>query len=77
MESDEHNKALVASIVSMGKHLGMQITAEGVETPEQLSFLMEIGCDEAQGFYFSRPKPIEQIMNTINAGSKAIAGKEQ
>ncbi|MGD6841705.1 putative bifunctional diguanylate cyclase/phosphodiesterase [Bacillus infantis] len=77
MESDEHNKALVASIVSMGKHLGMQITAEGVETPEQLSFLMEIGCDEAQGFYFSKPKPIEQIMNTINAGSKVIAGKEQ
>ena len=39
----------------MAQALGMRTTAEGVETAHQLTFLREQGCDEAQGFYFSRP----------------------
>ena len=45
----------VSAIIRMAQALGMRTTAEGVETAHQLTFLREQGCDEAQGFYFSRP----------------------
>jgi diguanylate cyclase (GGDEF)-like protein len=48
--------ALVKAIVGMSADLNFRITAEGVETAEQLAFLEQIGCPEAQGYLFSRPK---------------------
>jgi diguanylate cyclase (GGDEF)-like protein len=50
-----NNIAIVRSIVALGKNMDLQLVAEGVETADQVKFLQEIGCDEAQGFYFSRP----------------------
>jgi diguanylate cyclase (GGDEF)-like protein len=47
------NQALVAAIIRMGHALGLEVTAEGVETSEQLSYLREQGCDRAQGWLFS------------------------
>lgn len=52
---DPDDKAIVSAIISMAASLGMQTIAEGVETHGQLEFLRERGCDEAQGYYFSRP----------------------
>ncbi len=49
--------AIVRAVVSLGATLGATITAEGVETPEQLALLRDIGCEEAQGFLLGRPKP--------------------
>jgi EAL domain-containing protein (putative c-di-GMP-specific phosphodiesterase class I) len=46
---------VVRTIVAMSHHLGIKVIAEGVETPEHLRFLAERSCDEAQGYYFSRP----------------------
>jgi len=46
---------VVRTIVAMSHHLGIKVIAEGVETPEHLRFLAERQCDEAQGYYFSRP----------------------
>lgn len=46
---------VVRTIVAMSHHLGIKVIAEGVETPEHLKFLAERNCDEAQGYYFSRP----------------------
>lgn len=43
----------------MGRSLHMSITAEGVEDPEQLQELQELGCDEAQVYHFSRPRQAE------------------
>ena len=45
----------------MAKELGITTVAEGIETLEQLEFLQEIGCEVAQGFYFSRPIPLEEF----------------
>ena len=52
---DPDDKAIVAAIISMAHSLGLKTIAEGVETQAQLEFLRDQGCDEVQGYYFSRP----------------------
>lgn len=52
---DKEDSAIVDAIICMAKSLGMQTIAEGVETAGQLEFLREHGCDEVQGYYFSKP----------------------
>lgn len=59
LEEDANDRAIVSAIIRMAQALGMQTTAEGVETDGQLEFLRAQGCDEAQGFYFSRPLPAD------------------
>jgi diguanylate cyclase (GGDEF)-like protein/PAS domain S-box-containing protein len=49
------DNAIAEAIIGMGKALGLTIVAEGVETPEQETFLRDHGCDEIQGYYFSKP----------------------
>ena len=55
------SQAIVASIVSLSRTLGMTVVAEGVETLEQHEFLSEIDCDACQGFYFAQPMPSNKI----------------
>jgi diguanylate cyclase (GGDEF)-like protein len=59
-ESSCRGKAIIRSIVSMSKELGIKVVCEGVETEEQLAFLTDIGCDYAQGFYCARPMPLAE-----------------
>ena len=49
--------AIIQAIATLGRSLNMSITAEGVEDPAQLERLRELGCDEAQGYHLSRPRP--------------------
>jgi diguanylate cyclase (GGDEF)-like protein/PAS domain S-box-containing protein len=49
------DNAIAEAIISMGKALGLTVVAEGIETPEQVTFLRNHGCDETQGYLFSRP----------------------
>lgn len=60
--------AIVNSIISMSHNLRCKVIAEGVETREQLSYLSRVGCDEIQGFYFSRPLAAEQFERLLHAG---------
>jgi EAL domain-containing protein (putative c-di-GMP-specific phosphodiesterase class I) len=53
--------AIVSAIAGLGRTLNIETTAEGVETPEQFTFLRTAGCQFAQGFLFSRPVPIADL----------------
>lgn len=59
ISTDPEDKAIVAAIVKMAHSLGLQTIAEGVETIEQLDYLREIGCDEIQGYYYSKPLSVK------------------
>ncbi len=58
---DANDTAIIKAIIAMGHALKLKIIAEGVENAEQLAFLQHHGCDEIQGFYFSKPMPVEQL----------------
>ncbi len=60
--------ALVIAVIAMGQSLRLRVIAEGVETLEELDFLRAHHCDEAQGYYFSRPVPAEQFARLLGAG---------
>ena len=53
-KSESYNK-IVNAVVSLGKGLGMEIVAEGVETETEVDIMTALGCTELQGFYFSKP----------------------
>jgi EAL domain-containing protein (putative c-di-GMP-specific phosphodiesterase class I) len=59
--TNEGQRRLVASIVDIGRTLGIKVVAEGVETMEQARILGDIGCDFLQGYAFARPMPAEDL----------------
>ncbi len=60
--------SIVTAIISMGRSLGLRVIAEGVETQEELAFLQAHRCDEAQGYYFSRPVAAGQFVKLFETG---------
>ena len=79
---DPEDKAIVGAIISMARSLGIRTIAEGVETQAQLDYLQEEGCDEVQGYLFSKPMTadtfesyiIEAAANTATLGESASSG---
>lgn len=61
LPDSQESVAIAKAIISLAKTFGLQITAEGVETKEQLDFLIEEKCDEIQGYYYSKPITLEEI----------------
>jgi len=61
LPDDEQDAAIATTIIAMARNLGLKVLAEGVETVEQLQFLQNHGCDEVQGYYFSKPLPAEEV----------------
>lgn len=59
------NKAIISLSLSLAKELGLVVIAEGVETKEHVDYLIEQGCHYLQGYYFSKPIPIEEIEENI------------
>jgi EAL domain-containing protein (putative c-di-GMP-specific phosphodiesterase class I) len=61
--------AITAAIISMAKTLNLKVIAEGVETEAQMSFLRAHHCDEIQGYYFSKPLAISEVVERLKAAS--------
>jgi diguanylate cyclase len=61
MESDRDNAVIVRSIIDLGHNLGLKVTAEGVETGGAKDMLVGFDCDEAQGYFYSRPIPPREV----------------
>ncbi len=61
LPGDVSDAQLVQTMVAMGRNLGISVVAEGVETEEQLAYLQELGCESAQGYLFSKPRPAAEV----------------
>ena len=65
LTEDRSNAAIVLTIITLGNTLGLDVIAEGVETPEQYAYLVAQGCKSFQGYLFARPEPIETVDKLI------------
>jgi EAL domain-containing protein (putative c-di-GMP-specific phosphodiesterase class I) len=61
MESDEDDATIVRSTIDLGRNLGLEVVAEGVESEQTWNHLRDLGCDVAQGYYLSRPVPPDEL----------------
>ncbi len=73
ISTDPDDAAIVTAIVAMARSLNLRVTAEGVETEEQASFLRSLTCDQAQGFHFGRPMSAADFAARLgSAGSQSL-----
>ena len=72
MHSGAQQSEIVRAIVGLAHNLGMDVTAEGVETPQQMESLHALNCRRAQGYFFSRPVPAEEAERLIIDGPPAF-----
>jgi diguanylate cyclase (GGDEF)-like protein/PAS domain S-box-containing protein len=72
---NKNQRSVCRTLVAMGRNLGMNVVAEGVEELEQYQFLCSIGCHNMQGYYFSRPTSVEMVETFFTPEQKGLKGK--
>ena len=65
LETDTDDAAIVEAVLALGRALGLEVVAEGIETAMQQAFLLARGCDEGQGYLYGRPVPAESFPATL------------
>ncbi len=70
---DKHNVAVIKSVLRLAKDINLKVTAEGVETIESVNCLRKMGCDELQGYFFSKPVPPAQFLVFLEERKKSIS----
>jgi diguanylate cyclase (GGDEF)-like protein len=74
LASNPDSKAIIRAVMGLGNSLRMATTAEGIETQEELDYLTREGCTEAQGYFFSKPRPAHEVLQLLSRQrSKAVA----
>ena len=69
LDTGDHARAVVDAVVRLAHALGLRVVAEGVETARQRDILLELGCDELQGYFFAHPMPADSLLEWT-AGKK-------
>jgi len=64
------DSGLAAAIIAIGERLGLEVVAEGIEEPEQIGTLRELGCELGQGFLFARPMPQPALVEYLDEETK-------
>ena len=72
LSADPEGNSIVRTIIAMAKGMNMDIIAEGVETDEQRQLLRLLGCNHYQGYFFSKPVPIEQFEALLKQGASSV-----
>jgi diguanylate cyclase (GGDEF)-like protein/PAS domain S-box-containing protein len=72
LEQDPDDEAIIAAVISLGRSLQLQVTAEGVETHGQARRLRELGCDHAQGYLYAKPMAASQIPDLLTRWSAML-----
>ena len=67
VDTDERSAIIVKGIIDIARGFGIDVVAEGVETPEQLALLKQMNCHQAQGYYLGRPMAIDQLVTHLGA----------
>ena len=71
IEIEGRDTAIVQAVVAFAESIGLTVTIEGVENLAQVDTVRGLGCDRGQGFFFSRPLPMEQLTHLL--GRKRLA----
>ena len=66
LPGDQGDQAIIQAIITMSHALGMKVVAEGVETNAQVEYLKAVGCDYIQGYYYSKPLPLKELISRID-----------
>ncbi|MGE8349785.1 MAG: putative bifunctional diguanylate cyclase/phosphodiesterase [Pseudomonas protegens] len=70
---DDDDATIVRAIIQLGKSLGMQVIAEGVETAEQEAYIISEGCHEGQGYHYSKPLPARELSAYLKQAQRSNA----
>jgi diguanylate cyclase (GGDEF)-like protein len=71
---DDDDATIVRAIIQLGKSLGMQVIAEGVETAEQEAYIISEGCHEGQGYFYSKPLPARELLAYLRQAERTHIG---
>jgi diguanylate cyclase (GGDEF)-like protein len=71
---DDDDATIVRAIIQLGKSLGMQVIAEGVETTEQEAYIISEGCHEGQGYFYSKPLPARELLSYLKQAQRTHVG---
>jgi diguanylate cyclase (GGDEF)-like protein len=77
MAQDEGSIEIIRAVIGLGRALHIKVLAEGVETGEQWDMLRSEGCDELQGYFFSKPRPLAEIGSLLTGMLRAVEGIKQ
>lgn len=65
LETDASNRSICRAVLGLARSLGLEVVAEGVETEAQFNFLRDEGCEQIQGYWISRPQPLEEFASFV------------